>query len=282
MRSRLLLPLLLPALLLAACEADSPERGEVVSAGVAHATFGARSGGFEPFDVVVAFPAEADGTPLRADAARPGVVLVPGGLVDRDRYLWLADALALRGYVVAVPEASYELALLDEGRIDDTRALLRSGRGLLRKLVGEKVAVMGHSLGAVVAADQALEGQWSALVLLAGYAQEGTKWVGARSIPSLTLAGKKDCSAALATVEAGWARLPSPAFFTTLEGVTHYQFTDSQAEDEPDCAPAIPIETAHSRIAVQVGDFLDGALRSDARAWDRLTQPSEGVVGVRR
>jgi pimeloyl-ACP methyl ester carboxylesterase len=248
----------------------------LVANGVARADFDARSDG-TPYTVSVSFPAQADGSPK--PGAKPGVVLIPGGLVDYGHYLWLADALAARGYVVGVPEEPHDLAALDTNRTEGTRALLRSNRGLLANLVNTHIAVMGHSLGAVVAAQGAVDGQFGALVLLAGYAADSDDVEGL-TIPSLSLAGRADCDAKLADVQKGWERLPSPTFLVVVDGMTHYQFTDSQAQDEGKCTPGISLDQAHATIASTVGDFLDGAIGGTPNAWLDLSSNADGGVEV--
>jgi hypothetical protein len=62
-------------------------------------------------------------------------------------------------------------------------------------------------------------------------------------------------------VKSGWALLSSPTALLVLAGVTHYQFTDSQAEDlKRSCPPDGPIDDAHARIATALGAFFDHAL----------------------
>ncbi len=50
-------------------------------------------------------------------------------------------------------------------------------------------------------------------------------------MPSLSLAGRLDCSAKLEDVRAGFEKLPSPSALVVLDGVTHYQFTASEQPD---------------------------------------------------
>ncbi|MFN7132276.1 MAG: alpha/beta hydrolase, partial [Myxococcales bacterium] len=208
---------LLVGALLAACAPTGPTEGAALRPGVAVATFVARTAGGEPFEVDVFFPADGE---RPSGEAHPALVLLPGGLVRRERYGWLGVELAARGFVVAVPEPPYRLAILDPNRVEATAALLRSGRGLLAGLVGERIAVAGHSLGGVVATAAALRGGFSALVLLASYPAEGDP-VERLAVPSLSLAGERDCEAVQADVRAGWQRLPAPTALAVLSGVTH-------------------------------------------------------------
>lgn len=251
------------------CAPASPSHGIWQGDGTAVAAFDAHSDGAEPFTVQVVFPATSDGAPRPGPF--PGAVLIPGGGLGPEHYLWLARALAQGGYVVAVPEEPSDLAILDRQRAAVAHDLLRSDRGLLKGLVTDRVAVMGHSLGGVVAANQAIDGPFSALVLLASYPAASDPVERIR-IPSLAVAGLADCQALPADVEAGWKRLPSPSVLVELGGVSHLQFTDDDRPDRASCAPGVDLETAHARIAASVLPFLDFALRGDRGALDRLEQ----------
>lgn len=248
------------ALLAIACGPRDPLEGRFAGApGTSFATFIARSNGIEPFEVDVYFPAE-DAKPV--GSSLPALVLVPGGRVPRESYRWLGEALALRGVVTAVPEAPYDLAILDAARVPATAELLRSGRGLLSGLVGPKLAVGGHSLGGVVAAAAAVDGGFDALVLLAAYPASGDP-VESLQIPSLSIAASRDCSAELDDVRAGWQRLPAPTILATVLGSTHYQFTASDEQDREDCPPEVTLDVAHQRIARVAAEFLNAVLEEE-------------------
>ena len=80
-------------------------------------------------------------------------------------------------------------------------------------------------------------------------------------IPTLSLAGSSDCSAKLEQVQEGWATLPSPSALVVLAGVTHYQFTDSEAEDlKSGCTPSATLGDAHAQMEQALLKFLSSAL----------------------
>lgn len=249
-----LAPLLLAVL--TGCGLAAPRTGEVVEPGVARAVFEARARGTDIVEVTVIFPSDEAGAPL--PTLHPGVVFVQGGFVSTKRYEWQARALARAGYVVAIPEHPLELAFFAVDTGDAARSVLTS----LDYVDADQLAVMGHSLGSVVTVKLALGGGFQAAVLEAGYPDTAdVAKLPTLGIPTLSLAGSLDCSAALSKVQEGWATLPSPSALVVLDGVTHYQFTDSQAEDEQrGCAPSIGIDEAHEKMEQALVGFLTSAL----------------------
>ena len=240
---------------LTGCGLAAPRAGEVVEPGVARAVFETRARGTDIVDVTVIFPSNEAGAPL--PGAHPGIVFVQGGFVATARYEWQARALAREGYVVALPEHPLELAFF----AIDTGAAARDLLTSLEFVDAQRLGVMGHSLGSVVTAKLALGGGFKAAVLEAGYPDTAdVAKLPALGLPTLSLAGASDCSAALSKVQEGWATLPSPSALVVLEGVTHYQFTDSQAENEQrGCAPSATIEDAHAKMEQALLGFFASA-----------------------
>jgi dienelactone hydrolase len=247
----------------ASCGLSTPRAGEVVAPGVGRALFEVRASGTDLVRVTVYFPAREDGT--ARPGPRPGVVFIQGGFVATTRYAWQAIALAEAGYVVAVPENALELAFFTVDYGQSARQLLAKPPegSLLDGLVDEaRIAVAGHSLGSVVAMKLALQGNFAAVALEAGFPDTAdlSKLASFRR-PSLALAGALDCSAKLANVRQGWERLPAPTALAVLAGVTHYQFTDSEQEDQQKkCFPAQDLATSHEHIRRALLGFLEAAL----------------------
>lgn len=239
-------------LFLAACGPAGPT---VLSPGVAETVFEHRVHATDLVRTHVVYPADDTGAPRAG--ARPAVVFIHGGLVPAERYVWWAEALAKEGFVVALPEHPLQLALFDVDRGSAARDLIIQ-RGLADP---RRIAVAGHSLGGVVAAKLALQGGFSSLILEASLPDgPDAEPLGHLHIPSLSLAGRNDCSASLASVTEGWKALASPTTLAVLDGVTHYQFTDSDAEDQArGCAAGVPLADAHGRITAAVLAFLTGA-----------------------
>lgn len=242
----------------------SPETGAVVSEGVAAATFEVRARSTDVVRVRVLFPANAAGEAV--GVRHPAFVFVQGGFVGVERYEWLAESLAREGYVVAMPRHELDLAFFAVENGDEARRLLVEppvNSLLVDRVDTSRIAVGGHSLGGVVATKLALQGGFNALVLEASYPDAAdVKALETFTKPSLSLAGGNDCSAPLEKVKAGWDALPSPTALSVLSGVTHYQFTNSDAEDvAKGCASGVTLDEAHARIAASVSAFL-GAVNS--------------------
>jgi alpha-beta hydrolase superfamily lysophospholipase len=105
-------------------------------------------------DVTVLVPLEASGATTRR---RPVAVLVHGGLVSPERYEWLAVHLAMRGFVVLVPAHALDLAFFEQENAIAALRVLRArprepGDPLEGTMDDEPAAILGHSLGGVVAA----------------------------------------------------------------------------------------------------------------------------------
>jgi predicted dienelactone hydrolase len=259
-----------------ACERPVPDRAVVIQEGVGRLQLDVRANGTDLIPVTVLAPVEADGS-LRAATALPAVVYVHGGAVNPARYEWQAIELAKRGFVVALPRHPNDLAFfgIDFGRAA-RRFLVESGEGLLAGRVdAARVAAMGHSLGGVVAMKLGLGGGFQAVVVQASFQDpaDDAKLPGF-SVPTLFLAGQGDCQAREEQVRNGWAKLSSPTALVVLEGVTHFQFTDSDADDvRRNCAPVTALADAHTRIVDASAAFLGAALSPT---------PGTGVEALRR
>lgn len=246
-----------------ACSPQSPAVGAMLTPQVARAVFEHRAHGSDLLRTTVIFPSTPNGVPIAGK--HPAVVFVQGGLVGTKRYEWLAERLAAKGYVVALPEHFLDLAIAspDNGRAARTLLVEPPASSLLTGVVdAQRVAVAGHSLGGVVSVKLALAGQFGAVAMLASFPDGADEQALPRlGVPALSLAGQADCSASLVAVRSGAEKLPSPSALVVLEGVTHYQFTDSEAEDVArKCTSGVSLEVAHDRIALALVTFLGHAL----------------------
>lgn len=262
----------------------APQVGELVEPGVGRAVFETRAAGTDLISCTVLFPARENGS--FDGTARPAVVFIQGGFVSTSRYEWQARELVKAGYVVVLPENALQLAFFSIDAGEAARKLLASpppGSLLEGAVDSTRIAVAGHSLGSVVSLKLALNGQFAAVALEAGFPDTAdVSKLGAFTRPSLSLAGALDCSAKLEAVRPGWESLPSPTALSVLEGVTHYQFTDSQAEDEAaGCTPGISLEDAHARIANSLIGFFDAALTVGSVGQSSLEAVPSSSVEVR-
>lgn len=270
-------------LFLSGCLA-APQVGELVEPGVGRAVFETRTAGTDLVPVTVLFPARENGS--LDGKGRPAVVFIQGGFVSTTRYEWQARALVKAGYVVALPENALQLAFFSIDAGEAARRLLASpppGSLLEGAVDSTRIGVAGHSLGSVVALKLALNGQFGAVALQAGFPDTAdVSKLPAFTKPSLSLAGALDCQAKVDGVREGWGALSSPTAFSVLEGVTHYQFTDSQAEDDAKgCTPGVSLEDAHTRIAASLVGFFDAALTSGTVGQTSLEAVPSSTVEVR-
>jgi hypothetical protein len=235
----------------------------VLTPGVARAAVEVRANGTDLVPVTVLFPADDAGLPV--GRSRPALIFIQGGAVLPARYEWQAVELAKKGLVVALPRHPLDLAFfgIDHGAAA-RRALLAPEPGsFLDGLVdGQRLAVGGHSLGGVVSVKLALAGGFQAVIVEASFPDPADHAkLATSSVPSLFLAAKKDCQAKVDQVRAGWDKTPSPTALVVLEGVTHFQFTDSDAEDvKRQCPADVDLATAHGRIVAALDTFLSAAL----------------------
>jgi len=266
--------------LLGGCGLATPRTGQVISAGVGRAVFETRTNGTDLVPVTVLFPADDSGAPL--PGPHPAVVFIQGGFVATTRYEWQAVELARAGYVVALPENQLALAFFSVDYGQTARALLVDPpRGsLLEGLVdAQRLAVAGHSLGSVVAMKLALQGNFQAVVLEAGFPDAAdAAQVATFAKPSLSLAGSLDCSAKLESVREGWATIPAPTALVVVPGATHYQFTDADTEDrQRKCLPDASLADTHTRVMNAMLAFLSAAL-SDGSVGAASLAAVEGVT----
>lgn len=249
------------ALLLSGCGLSSPAVGRVVSEGVGEAFFETRANETDVLRVRVLFPAQSDGRPK--PGPHPAVVYVQGGFVPTQRYAWQGEVLAAQGYVVAMPDHTLDLAFfsIENGAVARELLVAPPAKSLLEGLVdANSIAVAGHSLGGVVAIKLALLSGFRAVIVQASFSDSADDAkLASLGMPSLFMAGEKDCQAKLTQVETGWAKMPSPTALVVLPGMTHYGFTNTDADDAVKCPPEAPIETSHARIAASMTGFLNAA-----------------------
>jgi acetyl esterase/lipase len=106
-------------------------------------------------------------TPRAAAEPRPVVVFFYGGGWDsgsRESYLFVAEALASRGFVVVVPDYRIYPEVVFPAFLDDSAAAVAWAVRNARAIGGDpgRVFLMGHSAGAHIAAMLALDPQYLA------------------------------------------------------------------------------------------------------------------------
>jgi acetyl esterase/lipase len=103
--------------------------------------------------------------PRDAAGSRPVIVFFYGGSWDsgsRDSYLFVAEALASRGFVVVVPDYRIYPDALFPTFLEDAAAAVAWTRAHAAELGGDpsRLFLMGHSAGAHIAGMLALDKQW--------------------------------------------------------------------------------------------------------------------------
>jgi len=230
--------------------------------------------------VTLVLPYRARGDVESLPEQVPAVVFVQGGLVQRDRYVWLARHLATRGFAVALPEYTGWLAFFEPGV---TRAaadhletrLGRAARGMV---------IVGHSLGGVMAVRGALtDTRFSGLALLASQAADGDDVENYR-LPMVSIAGTADTSQPLDAARKSWERFGGNATLAVVEDLTHFAWTQRgydptvlrETEPQPDDLDAVRLRALYVLDA-----FLESTLRGDVAAASALRSvplPPQGVT----
>ncbi len=237
----------------------------------------------------VTFPSDGQGN-LRRDRAPFGTVaFVSGGLVAIERYRWIADHLATRGFVVVTPAFALDLAFFQP---DNVQAALRATRSAAttpgHTLEGAiaangRVAAMGHSLGGVVATWQWVDQSYDGVALLASIPSDTSRLLGREGARTLFLIGTQD-RLSPATITAGFAAFRAPKLLGYVDGMSHYDWTDnaSAADLARDGTPTRP-QSATRRDALRVIDaFADAVLNQDTAAAQSLDTGTFAGVAVQR
>jgi len=228
-----------------------------------------------------------DGGDLDLSAAPyPCVLSVQGGLVSAERYRWLAEHMASRGYVVLAPRHALKLAILepDNASYALDEALERVGMtddplaGALEP--DGPVAITGHSLGGVVAAmgwvaDPRVDG----VAILASYAAGSTDVESMTGSPVLLLTGAED-QVDPEEFFPEWERFEEPRWGGVIDGMNHYDWTDdaTASELERDGASTRPLDDTRTDAWRVLDTWLDATLLDDPDASARLD--AGGFPGV--
>lgn len=179
------------------------------------------------------------------EAPASGLVLYPGARVPPDAYLPLAALLARGGHLVAVPQLTLNLAVLEPN----------AARPLMARFSQVAAwAVGGHSLGGTVATRVAEEVGAAGLVLLASYPDAGTD-LSRTDIRVLAVYGSEDALATPDEVREAAVRLPPDVELVEIEGGNHAQFGDYGTQ-RGDGVATITADEQLVRTAEAVDRFL--------------------------
>ena len=203
--------------------------------------------------------------PSDSDVARPLALVVQGGLVETDRYAWLAVHLASKGHVTVVPEHALDLAFFQQWKwarvLDDARALADDAESPIAGLVDDAPGIaLGHSLGGVVAAKAWLvdEERLHTLALL-GSAPDAADDNGARTTGRVvSITGSADTRVSPDEAALGAAAYRAPLTRAVVVGMTHMHWADfpTEGEEALDGEPGTSAPEARRRALKIVDDAL--------------------------
>lgn len=220
-------------------------------------------------DVTVIFPSDADGLADASALPAPTVLFVQGGSVEASRYLWLAAHMATRGLVTVLPSHGRDLAFFEPDNALyawDRMNEWTAEPGTLSGLIDPDAAAvtMGHSLGAVVAAQLWVsEPRIAGVVMLAGYPAGSADVASRAGSPALAVAGSTDALAPPALVEEEIAGIADPLEYAVIDGLNHFAWTDDASERDlaRDGALEGDLDELRASALAVVDPWLDGVLR---------------------
>lgn len=241
--------------------------------GVALSSFRAARATGRSFDVELHFPATEEAEMLEGE--HPMVVVIQGGSVEHERYLWMGEHLASRGYIALTPKYPMDLAIFGSNRtheaIDRAHNLADDGDPILAGAIDPQAAgVMGHSLGGTVAAKQWArhEDTFGPLIIVSSYPAGGDK-VEDRSQPVLSIIGDLDGSADLTKAEEGAERFEQ-ATFAVVQGMNHYDWVDDvtqEERDKEDSPSERPPEETRADAWRVMDAYLDAEMMGSGEDW---------------
>lgn len=265
-----------PTLLLAADPARSGLPGDEGPNGALALSTTVAARVSEAIDVTLVIPVDEDEKPAGSDW--PVVVLVQGGLVPPERYLWMASHWASRGYATVAPSFPMDLALFaSDNAVSALRELRQHPPSLVDPAFSAETpaAVTGHSLGGVVAAKAWLDAPetFTALGFWASYPDTADDVSAKDGRPVLSLIGDAEGEARVDDAREGAARFGDTPWFGVIDGMNHYQWTDDATEKElsNDGVATRDLPSTRHDALVVIDTFLDAHLRDDPAALDSLT-----------
>ena len=231
------------------------------------------------------YPADVAGEGVAVAAAPaqgfPVLSFGHGFLMGVDRYAYLWEALVPRGHVMVLPTTNGGLApdhqafALDLAFVITALELESATPGsLFEGAIGERSAVMGHSMGggaSVLAASYDASIEAVCNLAAAETNPSAISAAAAVSQPALMLAGSDDCVTPVASHQGPifGALASSCATLVVIDGASHCQFA------EPDficslgelCGSALGQAAQHAATLDLVVPWLDAVLGQDEAGW---------------
>jgi hypothetical protein len=260
-------------------------------------------------------------SPLPAGLTFPGVIFLQGGSVDASAYSTVASKVAAEGYIVAVPNAPVTFTQFGQ-RVQQTSPFIAvaaknqlialnndASSGINGRLTPDNFALMGHSLGGVIAI---ITGSVDAqsrcrppgpfgppgdlFFVCAGYQGFGTGLkaivtygtslffrqgpiailfnTDTTGIPNIVIRGKNDGRVPRINVTSTYdSSLELPKAFIELDSANHFGITDAQEIPFASVDPSPQTKSqdwSTSQIAKIAKDALDCHTKNDSGAQDKI------------
>ncbi len=179
------------------------------------------------------------------NSAQRGFVFYPGGKVEPQAYLPLAEKISQNNIAVMIAKMPFNLAVFDMAKAD--------------KIIAEKNDIKswyigGHSLGGAIAASFVAENSdcYSGLVLLGAYSTADLK---KSDVQVLTITATEDKVMNWDSYEKYYDNLPTDKKEITIEGGCHSYF-GNYGMQKGDGMPEITREEQMTAVAGNIVDFI--------------------------
>lgn len=145
-----------------------------------------------------------------------GIVIYPGALVEPLSYSYIANELSKEGYLVAIPDVSFNLSITENNKADEF---------ILNNNQIKEWYVAGHSMGGVSAAFYAEEKQdlVDGVIFLGSYPSKSTD-LSDNNQKVLSIYAENDGLTTIEDIEESKKNLPKDAIFIEIVGGNHAQF----------------------------------------------------------
>lgn len=242
----------------------------------------------EQMDLEVQLPVPPDGEP----ETHPVLVFVHGGAVSEQRYRWLTEHAASRGYLVIAPSHPLDIAFFAQ---DNPGVALRELR--FRALEPDspfferldpfaEAAITGHSLGAVAATWTwaAQPDDFAGVALLASFPGDASHVGTNPGDLALSLTGSTDGLATVDEVTEGFESLSSPRLLAVVQGMNHFAWVDdaTAAELGRDGPQERDLSVTRAEAMEVFDTWLDATLTDDPLATTRFADGAFPDVEVTR
>jgi predicted dienelactone hydrolase len=253
------------------------EDGQRGPHGAARATYWTQGRVSDAIRFEATWPATDTGE-LSTGGPFPVVLSLHGGFVGPERYHWMADHMASRGYVVLAPKHTLGLAIIESDNasytLDEVEDRNDDGDDPLFGAIeiDGPVACTGHSLGGTVSSMRwVADDRIGALGVFASYPPDGTDVESMAGAPSLLLTGSEDRIPTENFIER-WERFPEPTWKGVVEGMNHYDWTDdaSDADLAKDGVSTRPLDETRLDAWRVIDAWLDATLLDHEPAQARL------------